>query len=170
MRIASQQPISYDVNRAVRSAKRWRKVARKSRVAWCTRRPSASNFSCTRPTTTSGCRSAYVFVNTNAWRNCDWPRAVAGHPGRGPHHSGHCPVQTAVARSLDSQSIVFFSTPGRRGCIRERQLVIHPRSDWRHEAAPRSRGRQQLRHRRCTRGSGLATDQVNHVTRPAQRR
>jgi hypothetical protein len=31
MRIASQQPISYDVNRAVRSAKRRRKVARKSR-------------------------------------------------------------------------------------------------------------------------------------------
>jgi hypothetical protein len=98
MRIASQQPISYDVNRAVRSAKRWRKVARKSRVAWCTRRPSASNFSCTRPTTTSGCRSAYVFVNTNAWRNCDWPRAVAGHPWRGPHHSGHFPVQSASSR------------------------------------------------------------------------
>jgi hypothetical protein len=39
-----------------------------------------------------------VFVNTNAWRNCDWPRAVAGHPWRGPHHSGHFPVQSARSR------------------------------------------------------------------------
>ena len=37
----------------------------------------------------------------------------SGHPGRGAHHSGNFTVQSAVPRrGLDSQSIVFFSTPG----------------------------------------------------------
>src|SRR5436190_23812758 len=46
------------VNRRMNSANRCRNIARKSRVAWSTSRPSASNFSWARATRTSGWSNA----------------------------------------------------------------------------------------------------------------
>lgn len=53
-----------------------------------------------------------MFVNTNACRSCACPRTVPVIPGEAPITAATLPFNALSRGGLDSQSIVFFSTPG----------------------------------------------------------
>src|SRR5262249_34429963 len=83
-----------------------------ARVASSVRRPSLSNFSWARVTSTSGERRAWVPVKRKACRSWSWARTVPWAPMVAPMIAAGLPRSGVLSGGREAQSMAFFSTPG----------------------------------------------------------